>query len=151
MNGKEFLEWQDKYKNPVSKKNRDLVEEFHTAFKGQEHVSEGMEQDGSLSEVDAATKVKILVFDPIPEDKSIIRREVIIKILTDYDIIRILGNASKYSPTNQLFAEFFTEKIIQMCLNETSLAIEFCKKFLAGDENLQEWLDVVFSKPKTGL
>ncbi len=146
MNGKEFLEWQDKYNNPVSKKDRELIEELHKAFNGQEYVSEGMEQDGSLSEVDAATKIQVHLFDPIPEDKEKIRREVLIKILTNHNIIRILGNASRYSINNQLFAEFLTEKIIQVHLNEVHLAIEFCKKYMAGDEGLQEWLDKVLPR-----
>lgn len=146
MNGKEFLEWQDKYNNPVSKEARKIIGEFNKAFNGQEDVSEGMEQDGSLSEVDAATKIQILVFDPIPEDKSMVRREVIIKILTDHNIIRILGNASRYSPTNQLFEEFLTEKIIQVHLNEVDTAVEFCKRYMAGDEKLQEWLDKVLPR-----
>lgn len=146
MNGKEFLDWQDKYNNPISKEERKIIEGFNKAFNGQEDVSEGMEQDGSLSEVDAATKIQILIFDPIPEDKSKVRKEVIIKILTGYNIIRILGNASRYSPTNQLFDEFLTEKIIQVRLNEVDTAVEFCKKYMTGDEKLQEWLDKVLPK-----
>lgn len=146
MNGKEFLEWQDKYNNPVSKEARTIIEVFHKSFKGQEYVSEGMEQDGSLSEVDAATKIQILVFDPIPTDKEKVRREVLIKILTDHNIIRILGNASRYSITNQLFDYFLTEKIIQVHINEVDTAVEFCKKYMAGDGKLQDWLDKVLPR-----
>jgi len=146
MNGKDFLDWWDQYNNPAPNEERELIEKFNKAFKGQEDVSEGMEQDGSLSEVDAATKIQILVFDPTPEDKSKVRREVIIKILTDHNIIRILANASRYSPTNQLFEEFLTEQIIQVRLNEIDLAVEFCKKYMAGDEKLQDWLDKVLPK-----
>ncbi len=146
MNGKDFLEWQDKYNNPVSKEARRIIETFNKAFNGQEDVSEGMEQDGSLSEVDAATKIQIHVFDHKPEDKSKVRREVIIKILIEHNIIRILANASRYSPTNQLFDEFLTEKIIQVHLNEVETAVEFCKKYMTGDEKLQEWLDTVLPR-----
>ncbi len=148
MNGKEFLDLKDKYNNPVSEEERKIIEKMNKAFNGEESVDDMIEDDGSLSSVDAATKIFIRVWDAIPEDTTKVRREVIVKVLTNHNIIRILGNASRYSPTNQLFEEFLTEKIIQVRLNEIDLTVEFCKKYMAGDEKLQEWLDKVLPKVK---
>lgn len=134
MNGKQFLEWVDKFNHPVSKEERKVIEEMNRAFNGEEDVETMIEDDGSLTEIDAAAKIIIRVWDAIPEDKKKVRREVIVKILTNHNIIRILGNASKYSPTNQLFEEFLTEKIIQVHLNKFCLAVEFCKKYMAAGE-----------------
>ncbi len=146
MNGKQFLEWVDKFNHPVSKEERKVIEEMNKAFNGDEDVETMIEDDGSLTEIDAATKIIIRVWDAIPKDKNKVRREVIVKILTKHNIIRTLGNASKYSPTNQMFEEFLTEKIIQVHLNEFGLTVEFCKKYMAGDENLQKWLDKVLPR-----
>jgi len=146
MNGKQFLEWVDKFNHPVSKEERKVIEEMNKAFNGDEDVETMIEDDGSLTEVDAATKIIIRVWDAMPDDKTQVRREVIVKILTKHNIIRNLGNASRYSPTNQLFEEFLTEKIIQVHLNEVDLTVEFCKKYMAGDQNLQKWLDKVLPR-----
>lgn len=146
MNGIEFLAWRDKFNHPVSREERILIEELNKVFNGKEHVEDMIENDGSLCDVDAATKIMIRVWDAVPEDKTQVRREVIIKIMTGHRIIRILGNASRYSPTNQFFEEFLTEKIIQIQLNEVCLLTEFCKRYMAGDETLQSWLDKVLPK-----
>ena len=143
MNGDEFLKHRDEFKLSLEKKERKIIEKMSKIFKGREDVQEGMEDDGSLSQIDASTKVLVRVWDSIPEDRTQPRREVLIKVLTGHNIIRILGNASRYSLTNQLHDNFLTEKIIQlgMELADIEFAGEFCKRYMAGDPTLQDWLN----------